>query len=211
LRATYVALTGGLICAAIAFGSLYAQGESLRPRERAATAHAEPGDKFILHIVGEPLMSETVTVNERGQVPLPKIGVFEVTPLSLLALEDTLRTRYAQYLRTPAIEVQVLRRLTVGGEVVRPNLYYVDVATTLREAISLAGGMTENAKRDKVYIMREGTRIDVPNWQSNDSRIAELRSGDQVMVGRKSWLAINALGATTTFVVVASLLLSLRR
>jgi polysaccharide export outer membrane protein len=161
--------------------------------------------------VGEPLMSETVTVNERGQVPLPKIGTFDVTPFSLNALEDTLRARYAQFLRTPAIEVQVLRRLTVGGEVIRPNVYYVDVATTLRDAIAVAGGMTENAKRDKVYIVRDGARIDIPEWQSNESRIAELRSGDQVMVGRKSWFAINALGATTTLVVVASLLLSLKR
>ncbi len=189
---------------------LQAQDASVRLRDRAGSAHAEPGDRFILHIVGEPLMSETVTVNERGQVPLPKIGVFDVSPFTVLALEDTLRARYGQYLRTPAIEVQVLRRLSVGGEVIRPNLYYVDVATTLREALAVAGGLTENAKRDNVYIIRDGNRIDVPEWQSNESRVAELKSGDQVMVGRKSWLAINALGVTTTLVVVASLLLSFR-
>jgi polysaccharide export outer membrane protein len=156
-------------------------------------------------------LSETVTVNDRGQVPLPKIGIFEVSPFTIQALEDSLRGRYAEFLRTPAIEVTVLRRLTVAGEVIRPNMYYVDVSTSLREALSVAGGMTENAKRDNVYLMRDGAHVDLPNWQNNDTRVAELRSGDQLMVGRKSWLSINALGATTTLVVVASLLLSLRR
>jgi polysaccharide export outer membrane protein len=211
LRATYTAVLGGLICAAIASGTVRAQGSSVRPHEPSTRTHAEPGDRLVLHIVGEPLMSETVTVNDRGQVPLPKIGIFEISPFTIQALEDTLRGRYGEFLRTPAIEVTVLRRLTVAGEVIRPNMYYVDVSTSLREALSVAGGMTENAKRDNVYLMRNGAHVDLPNWQNNDTRVAELQSGDQLMVGRKSWFSINALAATTTLVVVASLLLSLRR
>ncbi len=178
---------------------------------RAAAAHPQPGDRIVVHIVGEPLLSDTVMVSERGDAPFPKLGLLPVTTLSTSALQDTLQGRYARYLRTPAVELVVLRRVSVGGEVTRPNVYFVDVATTLRELISRAGGTTESAKRDKVWIVRQGQRIAVPQWESDESVTSDLRSGDQVIVGRRSWLSLNALSAVGAVGVLGSLLLALRR
>lgn len=206
-----------ILCTAVALALLVVASAGAQsatadsPIERAAATHVQPGDRMVVHIVGEPLLSDTVTVNERGQVPLAKLGVVDVEPYTIAALQDTLRARYAKYLRTPAVEIVVLRRLSVGGEVMKPNLYFVDIATTLREAIARAGGMTENASRGNVYIIRDARRIPVPDWESNDSRVSDLQSGDQVMVGRKNWWSINALPAVSTLVVVASLLISLKR
>src|SRR5881396_2680986 len=50
-----------------------------------AAAHAQPGDRVFVHIVGEPTLSDTVTVNERGEVALPKLGVVNIAPFTISA------------------------------------------------------------------------------------------------------------------------------
>jgi len=181
------------------------------PAVPASRAHPEPGDRLAVRVLGEPMLSDTVTVNERGEVPLAKIGVISVSPLSIAEVEDTLRARYASYLRTPAIEVTVLRRVTVSGEVPRANVYFVDVETSLRELIARAGGLTPDANPGKVYLIRNGVRTKIPHWDSDDSRAADLRSGDQIIVGRRSWLMLNAIPAVSAAAVVMGLILSLRK
>jgi protein involved in polysaccharide export with SLBB domain len=121
------------------------------------------------------------------------------------------RTRFAEYFRDAPVELVVLRRVAVNGEVAKPNVYYVDVTTTLRDVIARAGGITEAGNAKKVTIVRGGQRIAVPNWQQDRSVSSDLRSGDQVVVGRRSWLAMNALPALSVTTVVASLIISLAR
>lgn len=207
-------LLGGILIAVAApltASAAQSGAQTGSPALLASAAHPEPGDRLVVHVLGEPLLSDTVTVNERGEVPLAKIGVLSVSPLSIAQVEDTLRSRYADYLRTPAIEVMVLRRVTVGGEVTKPNVYFVDVATSLREVIARAGGLTAEANPNKVYVVRDGKRSRVPRWDSDDSRAGDLRSGDQIIVGRRSWLTLNAIPAVSAAAVVMGLILSLRR
>src|SRR5262245_6176211 len=90
---------------------------------RAASSRPQPGDRIFVHIVGEPLLSDTVTVNERGEVALPKLGVLNIGRLSISDVQDTVRTRYARLLREPAVEVVVLRRIAVNGAVKNPDVY----------------------------------------------------------------------------------------
>jgi polysaccharide export outer membrane protein len=202
--------TLGFILAAALPVTLSAQ-TSLLPLQRAAASRPQPGDRIAVHIVGEPYLSDTVMITDRGDAPFAKLGVVHVTDFTIAELEDTLRVRYEKYLRTPAIQLSVLRRVIVEGEVMRPNVYFIDVATTLRETIARAGGTTEAANRNKVWIIRQGERIDVPNSQSNQSLTADLQSGDQVIVGRKSWLALNLIGAIGAAGVVTSIVLALTR
>ncbi len=178
---------------------------------RAAAAHAQPGDRVFVHVVGEPLLSDTVTVNERGQIAVPKLGVIDITPFTITELQDTLRARYAVYLRAPAIEVLVLRRVSVNGEVAHPNLYLVNVSTTLRDIIAMAGGITENGDRRKVYVVRDGNQTRIPEWESDQSLASDLHSGDQVVVGRRAWWKSNIFPLTSTLILVTSLVISLRR
>lgn len=190
---------------------LAAQSAAAPSIARAAAAHPQPGDRIVVHMVGEPLLSDTVMVTERGDAPFAKLGVIRVSDYSTAALQDTLQARYATFIRTPALELIVLRRIGVQGEVAKPNVYFADVATTLRELVARAGGTTENANRDKLWIIRNGERIDIPNWQSDQSVTSDLRSGDQLVVGRKSWLSLNLLPAVSAAGVVASIILALTR
>ncbi|HEY4304172.1 MAG TPA: polysaccharide biosynthesis/export family protein [Gemmatimonadaceae bacterium] len=199
------------VAAAAAAARAAAQTTTATPSAfaRIAASHPQPGDRIAVHIVGEPYLSDTMMINERGEAPFAKLGLLHVADLTVEALQDTLRARYSEFLRTPAIELAVLRRISVEGEVPRPNVYFIDIATTLRELIARAGGMTEAANRSNVMILREGVRIPIPDWQSNESVASDLKSGDQIVVGRKSWLSLNFIGAISAAGVVASIILAI--
>jgi protein involved in polysaccharide export with SLBB domain len=178
---------------------------------RTAASHVRPGDRIVLHFLRDRELSETVEVTERGEVPLPKLGIVRVTHMRIGELQDTLRARYAEYLRAPEIEISVLRRVVVNGEVKIPNVYLVDASSTIRDAIARAGGFTEMANRNDVSVLREGRRIHVKNWNSDQGPATDIQSGDEILVGRKSWLAVNSLSVISTAVLVTSFIVSVAR
>lgn len=178
---------------------------------RAVTAHPRPGDRVWFHVWREPKLSDTVMVDERGDVMLPKIGIVNASALTIGAFRDTVRVRIAEFLRDSPIELVLLRRVAVNGEVARPNVYYVDVTTTVRDVIARAGGLNEAANTNNVVVIRDGQRIPVHDWQRDRSTNSDLRSGDQVVVGRKSWLSMNMLPALSVTTGVGYLLLVIIR
>jgi polysaccharide biosynthesis/export protein VpsN len=177
---------------------------------RAAANPVRPGDKVALHFLRDRELSETMDVDDQGHVAFPKIGSMYVANLSIAQLRDTLLARYTEYLRAPELEIAVLRRITINGEVKIPNVYLVDGNSTVRDVIARAGGVTEFANRNDVAIVRDGKRIRVKNWQG-DGPETDLMSGDQVIVGRQSWLVQNSLSVISTAVLVTSFIISVAR
>jgi len=178
---------------------------------RASRAKPLPGDRIFVHILREPLMSDTVTVSERGDAAFPKLGVLPVSSWSIVQLSDTLRSRYAEYLRTPELEILVLRRVVVDGEIAKPNVYLVDVSATVSDVIARAGGFTPSANRNSIRLVRGDSTRRIRGGDLGRTMNYELQSGDQVIVGRRNWLTLNALPAVSTLAVMASVLIALRR
>lgn len=179
--------------------------------QRAADAHVEPGDRVVVKVYREPTLSDDVMVNSRGDIVLARVGTVHAASFTLRALEDTLRARYGTFLRNPDVSVNVLRRVVVNGDVGRSDVYFVDVASTLRDVIAHAGGITENGDPGRVAIIRDGRTIPVPNWQDDMSRASDLRSGDQIFVGKRSWLYRNMFSIASTGVLISSFLYSVLR
>src|SRR5437868_492947 len=121
---------------------------------RAASAHPQPGDRVWFHVWREPKLSDTVMVDERGDVMLPKVGIVNASGLTIGAFRDTVRARIAEFLRDSPIELVVLRRVSVNGQVAKPNVYYVDVTTTVHDVIAHAGGVTEVGNANGVGVIR---------------------------------------------------------
>lgn len=178
---------------------------------RAGEARVQPGDRVAVKVYREPSLSDDVLVNPRGEIVLAKIGTVNATSVAIDALQDTLRARYAVYLRNPDVSITVLRRVVVNGEVRRPDIYFVDLSSTLRDVIARAGGITEVGNPKRVSIIREGVSIPAPHWQDDVTRAADLRSGDQVLVGMRSWFERNAFAIASTGVLVSSFVVSLLR
>jgi polysaccharide export outer membrane protein len=178
---------------------------------RAGEARVQPGDRVVVKVYREAGLSDEVMVNPRGDIVLAKIGTVRAASFAIAALEDTLRVRYGAFLRDPEISITVLRRVVVIGEVRRPDIYFVDLSSTLRDVIARAGGITEIGHPGKVAIIREGVSIPAPHWQEDITRAADLQSGDQVYVGMRSWFERNAFAIASTGVLVSSFILSLMK
>jgi len=206
-----------LLTAAIAILSLPPAGSALaqtpqaeepsvnaRVARRAADARIQPGDRIMLKVYREEELSDSnITVNERGEATFPKIGIVDVARFRIAEVSDSIRARFARYVRDADVDVAVLRRVAVNGEVRRPDVYYVDVATSLRDAIARAGGLTGEGDPGKISVVRGGTTTRVRDWQIAEAAI-ELQSGDQIYVGTKPWFQRNALGIITTAAVIIS-------
>jgi len=156
-----------------------------------------PGDMIRLHFWQEAQFSGDFPVDERGLVTLPLLGVRQVTLWPADQIKTQLIQEYARQLRDQPAQVTVLRRVRVLGAVQNPGLYHVDPTMRMGDVLALAGGPSQDAKQDRVSVLRNGkliaSRID------SSTILYGLRSGDQIMVPRGSWIERNAailIGAT---------------
>lgn len=192
--------------------SLAQQADSLPSGiERAAQAPIRPGDRIILRVWRELLLDDTITVDQYGRAVLPRLGVLSLATQTVGSLPDTLRTLYAQYLRNPSIDVAVLRRIGVLGEVKKPDLYWVDVTMTLPDMIAKAGGVTEIGNPNNVKLVRNGRQMSVRDWETTGTLASDLFSGDQIVVERTSWLSRNMLAVVSGVGVLTSIIVTIFR
>lgn len=195
-----IAIASGAV-ALLAF-SAGAQADIEGVAIRVADQPIRPGDRVELKFLRDAELNTTVTVNERGEAVFPKLGSIEISRFKIGALRDTLATRYNEYLRGAELQVSVYRRVVVNGEVKIPDVYYLDATSTVRDAIAKAGGLLETAHKGKVTIVRGSQRLNARHWQTNQGPDSDVLSGDQVIVGRQSWLKLNSLSVISTSVLV---------
>src|SRR5688572_26876802 len=134
-------------------------GGSTAPANSASLPGVRPGDVIRVWIWREKDYSGEFPVEARGVVVLPLLGEISVPGKTAEALADTLRKAYRKYLNNPSIQVTVLRRIAVQGEVVKPGLYPADATITVGELIALAGGVTPGGNPKKIRLVREGRVI----------------------------------------------------
>lgn len=177
---------------------------------RVAEQTIRPGDRIDLKFLRDVELNGSVSVNEKGEAVFPKVGVIDVDAIRIGHLRDTLAARYAEFLRNADLEVTVLRRVVVNGEVKMPDVYYIDANSSVRDAIARAGGMLETANKKKVRIVRDGRVLKASGWQTNLGPQNDLLSGDQIVVHRQRWIVLNALPVISTSVIVIGLIRSIR-
>ena len=169
-----------------------------------------PGDRVRLKVWREPDLSGEFLIDESGVVVFPKIGRLDVQQISTDSLKALLIARYAESLRTPSVEVTVLRRVNVLGAVRNPGLYYVDPTTTVADALALAGGVSPEGRQNSFHLLRDGKRL--PVELSLDSQLADspLQPGDQLRVPQRSWISRNtalvAAGLTSVGLIFAAVI-----
>ena len=185
-----------------------AQGPAVRSPPDRADVVLRPGDRVRLKVWREPDLSGEFEVDEDGIVVFPKVGRLDVQKISTDSLKALLVARYAESLRSPSVEVTVLRKLNVLGAVKNPGLYYVDPTTTVADALALAGGVTPTGKQNSFELLRDGKRL--PVELSRDSRLADspLQSGDQLRVPERGWAARNSAVVVSASVTAAALIVA---
>ncbi|HET6617473.1 MAG TPA: polysaccharide biosynthesis/export family protein [Gemmatimonadota bacterium] len=161
---------------------LHAQADA--PLSEGVEAKIVPGDMIRLNIWREPDLTGQFLVQEDGTAVLPRLGAVRVTEFTPSTLKQSLVAEFGKTLRNPSVEVVVLRRILITGEVGAEGVYPVDPTMSLVEVLTLAGGPTPNAKSDRVILIRQGEEIEIDLDEPLDVRNVALQSGDQLLVPR---------------------------
>ena len=181
-----------MLCLGLTAATSAAAQVTPAPAANPSTAVLQPGDKVRLKVWREPDLSGEFEVAVDGAVIFPMIGRVMVARLSTDSLRNFLTALYSSALRSPSIEVTALRRVNVVGAVRSPGFYYVDPTVTVTGALALAGGITAEASRHSIDLVRDGKRIQMPLANRSVVTDLPLLSGDQVNVPERGWLSRNA-------------------
>lgn len=160
------------------------------------------GDMVRVALSREVEMSGDYLVDEAGMVALPLIGLRETANKTPAALKQELVTAYSDQLRNQTIQITLLRRVRVLGEVRNPGLYHADPTMTLGDVVALAGGATTLGKSTDIRIVRDGEEFEV---DLGSDVLHQVRSGDQIVVPEKGWIARNRTLLVTASISVTAI------
>ena len=104
-------------------------------------------------------LSKVVTVRPDGKVSLPLIGDVVAVGLTPDQLTREVVSRLKDYKENPNVSVVVQQVNSYGiyvlGEVAHPGKYQLKSYTTVLQAVSMAGGFTPYAAKNKMFMLRK--------------------------------------------------------
>lgn len=103
-------------------------------------------------------LSRIVNVRPDGMISLPLIGDVRANGLTAAQVGEVISKRLAEYKENPSVSVSVKEinsyYIYVVGEVTRPGKYPLKSYATVLQGISLAGGFTQYASKNRMAVMR---------------------------------------------------------
>jgi polysaccharide export outer membrane protein len=201
---------GALGAAVLGAAPCAAQQPAPATASAGPASQPHPGDVVRLRVWREPDFSGEFPVDENGEAVFPRIGPMRVTGMSADSLKRSLVSTFAAYLRDPSIEVRLLRRVSVAGEVRTPGVFTVDPTVTVADVLALAGGTTPDGRKDRVEVLRNGRVVSHNVPRGTLVGDASVQSGDQLIVPQRSWMSRNAglvAGLASSAVFLAASLL----
>jgi polysaccharide export outer membrane protein len=172
-----------------------------------------PGDLIRLEVPDIADMTGEFAVADDGVVLLPLIGSMAVAGRPFEDVSRDIVKAYSRELLETPVRVTPVLRIAVLGEVRQPGLVPADPTYTLADVLAAAGGLTPDGDAGRITLLRggESTRFSL----DDDSALlsSRLMPGDQVVVGRRSWIGRNMnvlVGAAASAVAAAVTSLILR-
>jgi len=199
-----------LLAATLFSGALAAQtvarnstGADALTAPSASPAAAKPHDNsfvignddvLAINVWKEPDISRSIPVRSDGKISLPLVGEVQAAGLTPLRLESDIAGRLKNYISEPEVTVIVQQvnsqKFNILGLVERPGSYVIANSPTVLDAIALAGGFRDFAKKKSVYVLRQGSggEARIPfNYKDviqgkNMSQNVKLKPGDTIIV-----------------------------
>ena len=168
-----------------------------------------PGDVVRLTVWRHEDLSADFSVNEYGTVVIPRLGEIDVTGETHRSLRDLVIRGLRETVVAEAIELVVLTRVRVLGEVNEPGIYLMDPTMTVADALAMASGASPEAKQG-IVTLRRGTEVVEADLRV-DALLSEtpIRSGDELFVPREAWLRRNSTAVLSSVIGVAGLVVAL--
>jgi polysaccharide export outer membrane protein len=152
-------------------------------------------DVLAINVWKEPDVTRSVPVRSDGKISLPLAGELQAAGQTPRQLEQEITKRLQSYISDPEVTVIVTesrsQKINILGMVARPGTYLLSGSTTVLDAISMAGGFKDFAKKKSIYVLRaipDGTQKRIPfNYKevikgTNPEQNVKLQSGDTVVV-----------------------------
>ncbi len=137
------------------------------------------GDSVDITVYRHDDLKRSGKIDPSGKIMFPLIGDVQVAGRGIFTLRDELRERLSQYIVDPEVIITVTavqsQKIIVLGEVNNPGVFTLDSDITVVEAISKAGGMSDDANLNNVLLIRR--EKDKPNIISLDLKNA-FKGGD---------------------------------
>jgi len=128
------------------------------PAPADSSYHVGPGDVLSVRVLEHEEMSGRVKVRSDGRISLPFLDDLAVAGESPASIAEQLRKDYKQYLNDPVVTVTLEEprpfTVSVTGEVVRPGVYPLEAPANLLQALASAGGLSQFAHDDQIYVLR---------------------------------------------------------
>ena len=118
-----------------------------------------PEDLLEITVWKNPDLSRVTAIRPDGLISMPIIGDVQASGLTADGLAHRIADRLKQFVAgNPAVSVSVKELnsycIFVLGEVTKPGKYQAKSYVTLLQAISMGGGFTEYAKKNRLQIVR---------------------------------------------------------
>ena len=162
--------------------------------EELAAYYVAPGDVLRIAVWQEPELSSDVFVRLDGVITVPLAGDVRAAGKTTSQIATEIQARLRAFLEAPQVTVTVSQavsaRFYVIGEVTTSGTFPFTGRITVLQALALAGGFREFAKRDRIVVIRDrrGERKTIPfNFRDLEAGInleqnIALEAGDTVIV-----------------------------
>lgn len=120
-----------------------------------------PGDKIAIQVYGESDLSVEALLGSNGKINYPFLGELVISGLTVKEVEALITQGLKNgYLVNPNVYAQVesYRPFYIHGEVKKPGAYPYNPGMTINQAIALAGGLTERASENKIFLFKENEK-----------------------------------------------------
>ena len=194
--------------------------DAKKPHSVSSKAASGAGDKALLTVTPEYIigpedileitvwknadLSKTVQVRPDGRISLPLLGDISAVAKTPVQLTEEISAGLKAYMENPTISVMVKEvmsyQIYVLGEVNHPGKFPLKSKTTLLQGITVAGGFTAMAARNKIVVFRfskdgEGqTKLkasyDDIVVRDGASQNIELKPGDQIVVPSETMVVL---------------------
>jgi protein involved in polysaccharide export with SLBB domain len=169
-------------------------------RNRLQDGDFRVGDRFILTLRQEAVLSDTVSVRDSLNVTIAGLPDVSLKGMLRSELDERMSSHVARFLRNATVRTRVLTRVAIQGAVRNPGFYYVDPDRPLSDLVMVAGGPVELANLNEAEINRGTAKV----LSAKDSKRAikegrtleqiDVQSGDEVRIpakrGRPSFQAV---------------------
>lgn len=151
-------------------------------------------DVLAINVWKEPDISRSIPVRSDGKISLPLVGEVQAAGLTPLKLEKDIAERLKSYISEPEVTVMVQQvnsqKFNILGQVNKPGSYVIANSPTVLDALALAGGFRDFAKKKSIYVLRHGPGGEVRlafNYKDvsqgkNMEQNVKLQPGDTIIV-----------------------------